>query len=188
MNLFSNIFTFVENPEKAINNILAQRSLALALLGYFAGALSITLMAALESGGMGAAILISLTCCFLFLDISIGFFFASSSHLFLELTTGKGNAAGLFTLIGLSEFTKTLLVAYALIAGAMPVVAGFRILIVLTILLLQLYFIVYMMQRVYGLSKFRTLFALMLSFVPSVASLFSVLFIIIGLLSWLVFK
>ncbi len=188
MNFFNNMFIFVENPAKAINKILAERSLALAMLGYAAGALSITLMMALESGPMGGTILLSLTCCFLFLDISIGFFFASSSHLFLELTTGKGNAAGLFTLIGLSEFTKTILVAYALIAAAVPAIAGFRVLVVMLILILQLYFILYMMQRVYGLSKLRTFFALVLSFVPSVISLFSLLFIVAGLLSWLVFK
>jgi hypothetical protein len=177
MNFVENLRVFAQSPANALNDIIKKRDLWLALIGYGAGALSAAVMLALEDGGTSQLRLTAMVIFFLSLHASIGFFLASSSHLLLEITTAKGTAYGLFTLIGLSEFTKTLLVAYALIAAAFPFLGLVKAWVILFILGLQLYSILYMMQKVYGLSKIRTFFSMLLSFIPSIISLLALLVI-----------
>ena len=189
MTFFNNLFDFAQNPAQAINNIIAKREIRLAVIGYVAGALSIMIMSGVEGAGTVSVFGFFMGFLgFLFFNVCIGFFFAASAHLFLEITTGKGNAAGLFVLLGLSEFTKALLVAFALTSAALPGLAAARWMVVLLVLILQLMFILYMMQRVYGLSKLRTFAALLISFVPSVVSFFAAGFLFVVFLFWLIFK
>ncbi len=189
MKFFDNLSSFAQNPAAVIGGAISRREVRLAIWGYVAGALSIMLMSGLYGaktvsvfgffmGFMG----------FLFFNLCLGFFFAASAHLFLELTTGKGSAVGLFILFGLSEFTKALLVALALTSAAVPALDGIRWLIVILILILQLMFILYMMQRIYGISKIKTFGALAISFVPSVISFFAAGFLFILFIFWLIFK
>jgi hypothetical protein len=189
MHFFNTLFNFAVKPGEEINKIMQERRLTLALLGYFGGALSLMMMIALESGKkFGSFGFTAGTVGFLFFNVCIGFFFSSSAHLFLELTTGKGRAAGLFVLIGLSEFTKTLLVAFALAAAAIPPLAPFRIIVVLIVLLFQILVILFMMHKAYGLSKTGTFFALVASFIPSIISLFTFGIIFLSFLFWLILK
>lgn len=189
MNFINTVFDFAQNPAQAVNDIMAKKELRLAVWGYVAGSLSIMLMSALEGAGTMSLFGFFMGFLgFLFFNVCIAFFFASSAHLFLELTTGKGNAAGLFVLLGVSEFTKALLVAFALTSAAVPALAAARWMVVILVLILQLLFILYMMQRVYGLSQFRTLAALVMSFVPSVVSFFAAGFLFILFIFWLIFK
>lgn len=163
--------------------------MTLALLGYFSGALSLMMMIALESGKKFSSFGFTAgTVGFLFFNVCIGFFFSSSAHLFLELATGKGRAAGLFVLIGLSEFTKTLLVAFALVCAAIPSLAPFRIIIVLIVLLFQTLVVLFMMHKAYGLSKISTFFALVASFIPSVISLFAFGILMFSFIFWMLSK
>lgn len=189
MKFFDNLSSFAQNPAAVISGAIARREVRLAVWGYVAGALCLMLMSGIEGaktvslfgffmGFIG----------FLFFNLCLGFFFAASAHLFLELTTGKGSAVGLFMLFGLSEFTKALLVALALTTAAVPALDGIRWLMVLLILILQLMFILYMMQRIYGVSKIKTLGALAVSFVPSVLSFFAAGFLFVLFLFWLIFK
>lgn len=189
MKFFDNLSSFAQNPAAVIGGAISRREVRLAIWGYVAGALCIMLMSGIDGaktvsvfgffmGFMG----------FLFFNLCLGFFFAASAHLFLELTTGKGSALGLFMLFGLSEFTKALLVALALTTAAVPALGAIRWLIVILILILQLMFILYMMQRLYGVSKARTLGALALSFFPSVISFFAAGFLFVIFIFWLIFK
>lgn len=189
MAFLNTLFNFVQSPSAAINKIMHEPRFGFAVLGYIVGALSILMMCSLEGGGsVGRFWLVSGFLLILFFNVCVGFFFASSAHLFLELTTGKGSAAGLFVLLGLSEFTKTLLVAFALSASALPALAAARTVVVILVLLLQLFFVLFMMQKAYGLSKIRTFFALFVSFVPSLISLLVVGFAVLGFIFWLIFK
>ncbi|MDR0953397.1 MAG: hypothetical protein LBM71_04345 [Elusimicrobiota bacterium] len=190
MGFINTLFAFAQQPAKTINIIMEERRLPLALLGFFFGALSLVILLGLGSFGGAHR---PLTMAFLFFaffvfNVCVAFFFASSAHLFLELTTGKGKAAGLFVLIGISEFAKTLLAAYALVAAVLPWIALYRSLAIFLTLLLQLFFILYMMKAVYGLSKLRTFFALLLSFLPSIVSFFAAAFLFFFLIFWLFFK
>lgn len=189
MTFFNNLSAFAQNPAAVIGQAISRREVRLAVWGYVAGALCIMLMSGIEGaktvslfgffmGFIG----------FLFFNLCLGFFFAASAHLFLELTTGKGSAVGLFMLFGLSEFTKAILVAFALTSAAMPALNALRWLIVLLVLVLQIMFILYMMQRVYGVSKIRTFSALAVSFVPSVISFFAAGFLFVIFIFWLIFK
>lgn len=187
MRFISSLYNFVINPHEEINKIMQERNISLAFLGYFIGSFSIVLTTALNHGGTTPWKFVFLTLFCLFFTICVSFFFASASHLFLELTTGKGRAAGLFVLLGLSEFAKTLLVAYALIALAIPLPNIVKSIVVLGVLLLQLIFILYMMQQVYGLSKKITFFALLISFVPSFICFFTFSFGFLFLIFWAIF-
>ncbi len=169
--MLNNLFTFALKPTEAIDNIIKRRSLGLALSGYFTGAISLAIWTAINGGGYSSAKFCAAILGYLVLEGSLGFFLASSAHLLLELSTGKGSAAGLFTLIGLSDFVKTLLVAFALISGVFTAAAGFGVVVFLAVLLLQLYFVLYMMQKVYGLGKARTFFTMLLSFAPAAVSI-----------------
>ncbi len=172
MNFINTVYDFVTEPSKAVDDIIKTRSLFMAFLGYVTGSLSIMIMLALGAGGMSN---FGFTFAFfgvLLADICIGFFVASSAHLLLELSTGKGSAAGLFTLIGLSQFSLTLLVSFALMQAALPALAVLKGFAVVIVAVLQLCFILYMMNKAYGLSKVRTFFTLVLSLVPAVLSIF----------------
>ncbi|MDR0734758.1 MAG: hypothetical protein LBG16_03595 [Elusimicrobiota bacterium] len=188
MKFFNTVFNFALNPALEINKIMQERRLGLALLGYLAGALSLMMMLALEDGGATSEAFTAGAAGFLFFNLCAGFFFASSAHLFLEITTGKGRAAGLFVLIGLSEFTKTLLVAFALCSAAVPQLAALRALVVIAVLILQLFVILFMMHHAYGLSKTGTFFALAASLIPSIVSLFTLGVLFIGFIFWLIFR
>ena len=173
MSFINTVYNFIIEPSKAINDIIKTRSLFLSFLGYFTGSLSIMIMFALEAGGMGS---LSFTFTFfavLFMDICIGFFISSGAHLLLELSTGKGSAVGLFTLVGLSQFCLTLLVSFALMQAALPVLGVLKFFVFLAVACVQFYFILFMMNKAYGLSKIRTFFTLVLSFIPAVLSLFA---------------
>lgn len=188
MYFINTIFEFVQNPSKTIKNIMEERNLGAAFLGYGFGALGLLLFFALgNKSGAGSFALIFGFVSLLFLNVCVAFFFAASVHLFLEITTGKGKAAGLFVLLGLSEFAKTVLVAFALCAMAFPVLAGFKFLAFFAVFALQLLFILYMMREAYEISKTRTFFALILSFVPSVICLCFSAFCALFFLLWLIF-
>lgn len=187
MTFINTLYDFVTEPSKAVDDIIKSRSLALALLGYAAGSLSVMIMWALGGGGMGNFAFTFGFFAVLFVDLCIGFFVASSAHLLLEISTGKGSALGLFTLIGLSQFCLTLLVSFALMQAAAPVLAVFKFLVLFIVALLQIYFILYMMNKAYGLSKVRTFFTLILSLAPAVLSLFAACGAFFFLLFWMIF-
>lgn len=185
--MFSSLFNFVSNPYDEINKIMQERRLFLAFLGFFTGSLSLVMAPALLRNDMPPVVFVVSFVGVLFLNICINFFFASAAHLFLELTTGRGRATGLFVLLGISEFAKTLFVAYALCALVVPMPDYFKPLIIVFVLLMQLFFILYMMQQAYGLNKKTTFVALLISFIPSVVCLFTVIFLFIGFCVWFIF-
>lgn len=179
--MFTTLFNFVLKPSPTINQIMQERNLKLALLGYCVGAFSVVLSYGLQKGistggFIGAFLLI------LFLSVCVSFFFSATAHLFLELTTARGRAAGLFVLLGLSEFAKTLLVAFSLIALNAPTLFAFKGLIYFAVLVLQLFFVLYMMQHAYGLTKKMTFLALIISFVPAIICFFGTIFLLIALI------
>ena len=184
--MFSTLFNFVLKPSPTINQIMQERKLKLALLGYCMGAFSIVLAHALTAGTSILGFIVFFLF-ILFFNVCISFFFSATAHLLLELTTGRGRAAGLFVLLGLSEFAKTLLVAFSLIALNFPVLYGYKGLFIFAVLLLQLFFVLYMMKHAYGLSKKMTLFALIISFIPAIICFFATIFILISAVFLLIF-
>lgn len=184
--MFSTLFNLVLKPSPTINQIMQERKLKLALLGYCMGAFSIVLAHGLTTEVRPTGFVFSFIL-ILFFNVCISFFFSATAHLFLELTTGRGRAAGLFVLLGLSEFAKTLLVAFSLIALNVPALYAFKSLFVFIVLLLQLFFVLYMMKHAYGLNKKMTFLALIISFVPSIICFFATIFILISAIIWLIF-
>lgn len=184
--MFSTLFNLVLKPSPTINQIMQERNLKLALLGYSVGTFSIILSQGLVKGinigGFIASFIL-----ILFLSVCISFFFSATAHLFLELTTARGRAAGLFVLLGLSEFAKTLLVAFTLIALSFPALLPFKSFFSFIVLLLQLFFVLYMMQHAYGLSKKMTFLALIISFVPAIICFFGTIFLLVGLILGIIF-
>lgn len=184
--MFSTLFNLVLKPGPTIDQIMQERKLKLALLGYCIGAFSIILAANLK-GGINFFAFLALFIATLFFNVCISFFFSATAHLFLELTTGRGRAAGLFVLLGLSEFAKTLLVAFSLIAMSFPALFAYKGLFAFIVIVLQILFVLYMMQHAYGLNKKMTFLALIVSFVPAIICFFATIFILIGSIFWLIF-
>jgi hypothetical protein len=189
MTFLDKFFDLAKNPAQVFADMISKKEVRTAIWGYVIGALSLMMMCGIEGGGTISVFWLFMGFVgFLIFNLGLGFFFAASAHLFLELTTGKGNAVGLFILLGLSEFTKALLVAFALMASAIPQLAAIRWLIVIAILILQLMFILFMMQRVYGLGKIRSFFALAISVIPSAVFFFAAGFALISFIFWLILK
>lgn len=184
--MFSTLFNFVLKPSPTINQIMQERKLKLALLGYCVGAFSIVLAHGLTTE-MSILGFIFRFLFILFFNVCISFFFSATAHLFLELTTGRGRAAGLFVLLGISEFSKTLLVAFALVFLNIPVLYAYKGLFIFAVLLLQLFFVLYMMKHAYGLNKTMTFFALIISFIPAIICFFATIFILISAILLLIF-
>lgn len=184
--MFSTLFNLVLKPGPTIDRIMQERNLKLALLGYCVGTFSIILAQGLTRGISIGGFIASFIL-ILFLSVCISFFFSATAHLFLEITTARGRAAGLFVLLGLSEFAKTLLVAFTLIALNFPTLLHFKALFTFIILLLQLFFVLYMMQHAYGLSKKMTFLALIISFVPAIICFFGSIFLLLGLILGIIF-
>lgn len=185
MSFINTVYNFVVEPSKAVNDIIKSRSLFMAFLGYVTGSLSIMIMFALEAGGMGSLGFTLTFLAVLFMDICIGFFISSGAHLLLELSTGKGSATGLFTLVGLSQFALTLLVSFALMEAALPALSVLKFFVFLAVACIQFYFVLFMMNKAYGLSKIRTFFTLVLSFIPAVLSLFAACGAVVFLIVWM---
>ena len=177
--MFSTLFNFVLKPSPTINQIMQERKLKLAFLGYCVGAFSIVLAHGLTTE-IGLAGFIFQFISVLFFNVCISFFFSATAHLFLELTTGRGRAAGLFVLLGISEFAKTLLVAFSLITLSLPALYNCKGLVIFAVLVLQLFFVLYMMKHAYGLNKTMTFFALIISFVPAIICFLATIFILIS--------
>jgi len=164
---------FLDNPKENLSKIMKEKNIGLGFLGYLLGAFMLSIFFKLK----GSQIitfneLLSATIGLFILMIAIGYFLASSAHLLLDMTTGKGSAAGLFTLIGISHLVEILLLPFVLLGLSSTIIMNFSALFVLFVFILQLLVILYMMEATYGLSKTSTFFALIFSLIPAIISVF----------------
>ncbi|MBR4591699.1 MAG: hypothetical protein IKO35_00630 [Elusimicrobiaceae bacterium] len=170
MHLLKLYFDYMREPEKALQSFLQQPSFTQACAGYFVAALGWVLFFNTASGGTFPVLLLKLFFVFL-AELTVGFVLAAFCGLFLDFLRIETSPAKLFALIGSSGIIKGLLIAFALIAAAVPearlkVLAPFALLLVF---LLQLGYLVRSLKRVYGVSYWKALGAWLFTGVPVLA-------------------
>ncbi len=175
MSVLELCYAFFEKPKETISKIMREKYLSTAFLGYFTGALVMAIFWKMKSSsGVGLESFLFSIVFFYILMLSVGYFVASCAHLFLDMTTGNGNASGLFSLIGISHFIKIVIIPFIILSIQFPLLREFSVLFLALVIIAQLWVIVYMMQQTYQLKKGITLLALLFSLVPALISIVTI--------------
>lgn len=168
MNLLRAYFAYAKDPAHALRELTVNRRFGAAMAGYVTAALSYLVFfnvgAQLGAWAFAAKFLV-----LLLLELTTGYFIASLSGLFLDFGKHKGAGGDLFILVGLSGFIKSMLVAFALTAGAWPWLQPVGALVILLAWACQFAFIVRGLRRVYDISLGKAVGALLFAAVPLAA-------------------
>lgn len=175
MNLLSAYFKYMREPAITVRAVLHARRLGQGLLGYACAALCMVLFFNVGASVSPAVLFAKFVLVFA-AELVIGYFVASLSGLFLDLSGSRASSAELFTLVGLSGFIKGLLVAYALIAAAQPALSFLGPLVWLLVWGLQIGFLIKNLGRAYGVSGGKAFVSLLFAVLP-VAAAFFLLFV-----------
>lgn len=169
------------NPQSCLNSILEEKKISYAIYGYALGIISLYFSIKLITGnpaGIGSFFFVFLF--WLIVNIVFNFILAALSHTFLEFTEGKSKALGIFILLGISQSFLTLLVPWCLIIQTATKIAFLTPLIFFAILLLQAYFVLTVMAKVYGLPRLSSFIAFIGSLVLPFACAICLVFFLIG--------
>ncbi|MCQ2410712.1 MAG: hypothetical protein MJ053_04325 [Elusimicrobiaceae bacterium] len=172
MHLLKSYFNYVNRPEEALQQLLEERSLTQAYVGYFAAALSWVLFFNVSGGTSVLALFFKIAVIFA-AELTAGCFVASFCGLFLDFMRVKTSPVKLFVLVGSAGFIKGLLIAFALIAAAIPSaqLGWFAPLALLLVLGLQLGYLTRGVKRAYDVSYGKALGAWLLAGVPACVAL-----------------
>ena len=111
------VYDYFEDHMRAASLVNERQPLALGVLGFLAGALSLFLAQALTHHLFFLSFSWS-SCVLMFLwELLSGFLWTGVLHLILEMGSIKGSAAGLFVLLGLADLSWALALALALLAS-----------------------------------------------------------------------
>ncbi|MBT3392406.1 MAG: hypothetical protein HN833_02555 [Elusimicrobiaceae bacterium] len=175
MSILDLLCSFFEKPTETITKIMKEKYMSTAFLGYFIGAIIVSIVFKIESPlGAGLESFVLSIIFFFVLMLSVGYFIASCSHLFLDMISDKSNATGLFTIIGLSHFLKAIILPYIILSIQFPILSDFTSLFVFFVIVAQIWLIVSMMQKTYQIKKRLTLFALLFSLIPAFISIVAI--------------
>ena len=183
MNLLKAYFEYVSSPQRALRQMLEQRSLAQACIGYLAAALSWVLFFNIGDGVSFPVLLLKIGLVFA-AEVTAGYILASFCGLFLDFMHVATSPAQLFVLIGTAGFIKGLLIAFALISAAFPWahLGWLAPLALLLVLGLQLGYLTRGVKRTSAASYGQAIAAWLFAFVPLAGSLILLgIFIIWGI-------
>lgn len=172
MHILKAYYQYMNNPGAALETLFKERSFKAALWGYLAATLSWVLFFNIGSALSAPAFLFKL--CILFAaELTAGYILASFCGLFLDFSSIKSSPAELFILIGSAGFIKTLLIAFALISAAVPVLQLRYLapLVLLLVLGLQLGYLTRGLMRTYQVPAGKALTAWLFAFVPGAVAL-----------------
>ena len=150
-----------------MHQLLEERSVSQALVGYFASALGWVLFFNIGDGVFFPLLLIKIFLVFV-AELTFGYFLASFCGLFLDFLKVETSPVKLFVLIGSAGFIKGLLISFALISATFPflhlgLLAPLALLIVVG---LQLGYLTRGVKRTYNVSYGQALGAWLFAFVP----------------------
>lgn len=158
-----------------LKDIMERRSLPLGLLGYLTGAFAWTFYK--NIGGTTPASFFLQMFLYLVFSILFGFAVAAITQVFMDLLSKKGNAAGMFAIIGISQFVKVLLISFGLIGMAINAGAGWTALAYIVVFFSQITALLYMLGAAYETQKVIVFFAFL--FTVALAGLLLLLMFII---------
>lgn len=167
MHLIRSYFDYMKTPEEALHQLLEERSVSQALVGYLAAALSWVLFFNIGDGVFFPVLLLKIVVMFV-AEITFGYFLASFCGLFLDFLKVETSPVKLFVLVGSAGFIKGLLIAFALISAAFPFfhLGWFAPLALLVVLGLQLGYLTRGVKRTYEISYGQALGAWLFAFIP----------------------
>ncbi len=170
---------FAQDPKECLINSIKEQKFAPAYISYALGVISLYFAIKLNSLEQASFVAFIIAFIFWFLfNIIFNFILAALSNLFLEFAGyTKSNAAGIFIVLGLSQLILTLLIPWFLIKQAFEQTAEFTIPTVIIIFLLQIYFILSLMKKVFELPKVVSFLSFVFSFIaPFMAVIIFIIF------------
>ncbi|WP_424245580.1 hypothetical protein Dip510_000515 [Elusimicrobium posterum] len=150
--LQTNLLALFNNQSTLVKDIVEKRSFTLGFLGYLAGAFAVTFFGNLTTGCTVTSFIAQMIVSLVFF-MPFCFFLAAVTHVFLDIFAKSGNALGLFSIIGISEFAKLLLVALGLIGMGINGGKAFMSLSYMAVVILQFFFLLGLLSKAYETSK-----------------------------------
>lgn len=150
-------------PGRVINRIFDERAAGAGLAGFFLGSLCLFLWLGMSGVHYSAVTGTLLFICIFFLQTAAGAAAGGLTHFFMEIMGGRGSAAGLFAILGLSNMLWSLLLPVSFIRGAMGgslAGAGWA---VFVIALAQMFAAAVMIRRGYRAPAWKSWAAVLLS-------------------------
>lgn len=160
--VLTDITGFILAPAEAAGTLAARRRYGAAFAGYAAGALALYLWGLItEPQTVTVYGVLAMFAVLFTAFVFKGFLYAAVAHASLSFMGGRGSAAGLFIIMGLTEFAALLLVPLGLVAAAANF-GGLALggLFYMAVLVLQYYMLTVFIRRTYLTSTGRALTAL----------------------------
>lgn len=158
MRLLNSYLNYMQNPSGRWTDLFDRSSLGQACLGYFAAAMSWVIFFNLGDGLSIFALIFKLLFVFL-AEVTVGYFIASLTGLYLNLRKKDVSASTLFVLLGSAGFIRMLLIAWALLCAMFvrAELSAFTSLVLLVVFVLQ---VIYLTRGLKQLTPMSTLGAL----------------------------
>ncbi|MDR0292322.1 MAG: hypothetical protein LBI01_06170 [Elusimicrobium sp.] len=161
-----NILKLLNMQTDFLAGAVRDRRLGLGMAGYGTGAFAFTFFINFSSG-CGVFSFIMQTLMYFILFVFAGLLFAAVTQMFLDLTSKTGNAPGLFALVGISEFTKILLIAGVLISAAAGANTVVTAMIFTVVFICQIIFMINLVARAYNMPAGAVFFSMTLTIMPA---------------------
>ena len=174
-------FLYMKDPREGLNLLFTVRGYKVALLGYLMAALAAVCV---FNAGAGLSVFAFLfkTLVWWAAELTIGLIMAACAALFLDFTGKKASAADLFILIGTAGFIKGLVIAFSVIALAVPALSFLVALSVLAALGLQLGYLLRNISRMWEVNRWQAFGAVFFCAVPALAgAVLSAVFFVWGM-------
>lgn len=161
----------MKDPQQAVQTLMQRRSFAQACLGYLAATLGWVLFFNIGDGLSVPVLVLKLALVFA-AELTAGYFIASLCGLFLDFSRIKASPAELFCLIGSAGFIKGLLIAFALVAAAVPAARLYWLspVVLAGTFLLQLGYLTRALMRACHMGALKSLGAWLFGFIPVAAA------------------
>ena len=172
---------FAHNPQNCLVKLVEEKKISYAFYGYALGIISLYFSIKLITGNPASiASFFFIFMFWLLLNIIFNLVLAAISNLFLEITGERSKAFGIFILLGVSQMSLTLLIPWGLIVKTTPQILFLTPIIFLAVLVLQVYFVLTAMAKVYKTPRTSSLLAFIGTFAFPFFFAFCLMFLLMG--------
>ena len=176
MRLLTSYFNYMQHPSGRWTDLFDCSSSAQACLGYFIATLGWVIFFNLGDGLSLAALIFKLLFVFL-AEVTVGYFIASLTGIYLSFKKVNVSASTLFVLIGSAGFIKSLLIVWALLCAFLSnaYLSSYNALVVVIVFALQVIYLTRGLKQVSPLTTMGALVAWIAGVFPGV-----ILFFLLG--------
>lgn len=166
MRLLTSYFNYMKNPSGRWEDMFDHSSVGQALFGYLTATLGWVILFNIGDGLSLFSLLAKLSIVFL-AEVTVGYFMASLTGMFLSWNEKTVSSFHLFVLIGTAGFIKGLLIAWALICALLNThLGGYTSLVLFLVFLLQFFYLVRGLKQLTSLSTIGAVGAWFAGIVP----------------------